>query len=90
MLKAAASEQSPVPGSMGEFAGAFMHAINTARLYSSGHDILAKHIADLHTKFLEALGDLDFLFLGCGRNRPKRKAVLMTAAIDWMDCSCLM
>ncbi|MBW2077469.1 MAG: HEAT repeat domain-containing protein [Deltaproteobacteria bacterium] len=45
-----------------------MRAINSARLYSSGHDILNKHIAELHGKFKGALGDLDFLFLGCARN----------------------
>jgi len=45
-----------------------MRAINSARLYSSGHDILNKHIAELHGKLKGALGDLDFLFLGCARN----------------------
>jgi hypothetical protein len=61
-------EQAPVPGSVGEFTIAFMRAINSARLYSSGHDILNKHIADLQQKFKGALGNLDFLFLGCARD----------------------
>lgn len=68
MPTAIPSEQAPVPGSVGEFTTAFMRAINTARLYSSGHEILNKHIAELHEKFKGTLGDLDFLFLGCARD----------------------
>jgi hypothetical protein len=68
MPTAEPSEQAPVPGSVSEFTIAFMRAINTARLYSSGHEILSKHIADLHGKFKDAIGDLDFLFLGCARD----------------------
>lgn len=64
----ASSEQTLVPGSVGEFTIAFMRAINTARLYSSGHDILNKYIADLRRKFKLTLGNLDFLFLGCARD----------------------
>jgi len=62
------SEQTSVPGSLGEFTIAFMRAINTARLYSSGHEMLNKHISQLHRKFKGALGDLDLLFLGCARD----------------------
>jgi hypothetical protein len=62
------SEQKPVPESLGEFTIAFMRAINTTRLYSSGHEILNKHISQLHRKFKGALGNLDFLFLGCAKD----------------------
>jgi hypothetical protein len=68
MPTAEPSEQAPLPGSVSEFTIAFMRAINSARLYSSGHDILNKHIAELQGKFKGALGDLDFLFLGCARD----------------------
>ncbi len=68
MPTAEPSVQAPVPGSVSEFTIAFMRAINSARLYSSGHDILNKHIAELQRKFKGALGDLDFLFLGCARD----------------------
>ncbi len=68
MPTAAPSEQAPVPASVSEFTTAFMRAINSARLYSSGHEILNRHIAELHSKFKGALGDLDSLFLGCARD----------------------
>jgi hypothetical protein len=68
MSTAAPSEQPPVPGSVSEFTISFMRAINSARLYSSGHGILNKHIAELQKKFKGALGDLDFLFLGCAKD----------------------
>jgi hypothetical protein len=68
MPTAASSEQAPVPGSVSEFTIAFMRAINTTRLYSSGHEILNKHIVELQGKFKGALGDLDFLFLGCAKD----------------------
>jgi hypothetical protein len=64
----ASSEQTPVPKGLGEFTIAFMRAVNTARLYASGHEILNKHIAELQGKFKDARGDLDFLFLGCARD----------------------
>ncbi len=64
----ASSEQTSVPESVGEFTIAFMRAVNTTRLYSIGHEILNKHISQLHVKFKGALGDLDFLFLGCARD----------------------
>ena len=45
-----------------------MRAINTARLYASGHDLLKKHIGELYTRLREAMGDRDLLFLGCARD----------------------
>lgn len=68
MPTAKPSEKKPVPSSVGEFTIAFMRAINTARLYTSGHDILNKHTKQLHTKLKEAMDDRDFLFLGCARD----------------------
>jgi len=68
MTTPTSSEQTSVPESLGDFTIALMRAINTARLYSSGHEILNKHIAELQGKFKGALGDLDFLFLGCARD----------------------
>lgn len=67
MTTPASLEQS-VPESVGEFTIAFMRAVNTTRLYSSGHEILNKHISQLHMKFKGALGNLDLLFLGCARD----------------------
>jgi len=68
MPTAASSEQPSVPESLGEFTIAFMRAINTARLYSSGHEMLNKHISQLHRKFKDAVGDLDLFFLGCAKD----------------------
>lgn len=68
MSTPASSEQTSVPENVGEFTIAFMRAVNTARLYSSGHEILNKHIGELYRKFKGALGDLEFLFLGCTRD----------------------
>jgi len=45
-----------------------MRAINTARLYASGHELLKKHIHELYTRLREAMGDRDLLFLGCARD----------------------
>ncbi|MBN1105582.1 MAG: HEAT repeat domain-containing protein [Deltaproteobacteria bacterium] len=42
-----------------------MRGLNTARLYASGHELYKKNIQTLHVKFQEALGDRDFLFIGC-------------------------
>ncbi len=45
-----------------------MRAINTARLYASGHDLLKKQTAQLYTKLKDAIADKDFLFLGCAKD----------------------
>jgi hypothetical protein len=58
----------PVPSSVGEVVIAFMHAINSNRLCSSGHDSLNTHIAQLYTRFKGAPDDRGLLFLGCERD----------------------
>jgi HEAT repeat protein len=62
------SAQSPLPSSIADFIVALMRAVNTARLYASGHDLFKKHTQQLYTKLHEAIADRDFLFLGCARD----------------------
>jgi len=68
MPTAKPSEQKPLPISVSEFIVAFMRALNTARLYASGHDLFKKHIRQVYTKLHDATADRDFLFLGCARD----------------------
>ncbi|MEW6665765.1 MAG: hypothetical protein AB1512_11170 [Thermodesulfobacteriota bacterium] len=51
-----------------EFLAALMRALNTARLYASGHDLFRKNIQSLHEKFLKNLDKREFLFIGCARD----------------------
>jgi hypothetical protein len=48
--------------------GALMRALNTARLYASGHELFKKNIQALHEKFLKIMGERAFLFIGCARD----------------------
>ena len=61
-------EQNTLPSGITDFMVAFVRAINTARLYASGHDLFKKHTQQLHTKLREAMADRDSLFLGCARD----------------------
>ena len=62
------SEQAALPASIIDFIVAFMRALNTARLYASGHDLFKKHTQQLYAKLREAVADRDSLFLGCARD----------------------
>ncbi len=56
-----------MPKAIIEFINVFMRSVNTARLYSKGHELHKKNIEQLYMKLLEAFGEHDFLFLGCSR-----------------------
>ena len=62
------SEQNPIPTVVIDFIAAFMRAINTARLYASGHDLLKKQTAQLYTKLKDAIADKDLLYLGFAKD----------------------
>ena len=68
MQKTNSPQPDTLPFGMIDFIGALMRAINTARLYASGHDLFKKHILHLHTKLQESAEDRNFLFLGCAKN----------------------
>jgi hypothetical protein len=51
-----------------DFLAALMRALNTARLYASGHDLFKKNIQTLYEKFQKILGEREFLFIGCARD----------------------
>ena len=68
MPTAKSSEQNPLPNDITDFITAFMRALNTARLYASGHDLFKKHTQQLYTMLNEAMAERDFLFLGCARD----------------------
>ncbi|MBW2609186.1 MAG: hypothetical protein JRC68_02450 [Deltaproteobacteria bacterium] len=57
-----------MPADIIEFIATFMRALNNARLYASGHDLLKKNIEQLYIKFQETVVDRDFLFLGCAKD----------------------
>lgn len=61
-------EQKPLPADIIEFIAAFMRALNTARLYARGHDLLKQQTQQLFSRFGQATKKRDFLFLGCARN----------------------
>ena len=61
-------EKKPLPNVIIDFITAFIRALNTARLYTGGHDLLKKHTQQLYTKLDEAMADHDFLFLGCAKD----------------------
>ena len=68
MPTANSSEQDVLPKSIIDFIVAFMRALNTARLYASGHALFKQHTRQLYTKLNDVTADRDFLFLGCARN----------------------
>jgi hypothetical protein len=62
------SQQDILPKTIIEFVNAFMRSVNTARLYSKGHELHKKNIEQLYMKLLDAFAEHDFLFLGCSRD----------------------
>src|SRR4030043_1675240 len=56
-----------LPKTIIEFINAFMRAVNAGRLYSKGHDLLKKNIEQLFLRLQDAMGDSNFIFLGCAR-----------------------
>jgi len=61
------SQPDVLPKTIIEFINIFMRAINTSRLYSKGHDLHKKNIEQLFMKLQDALGDRNFIFLGCAK-----------------------
>jgi hypothetical protein len=61
------SQQDILPKTIVEFVNVFMRSVNTARLYSKGHELHKKNIEQLYMKLLDAFAEHDFLFLGCSR-----------------------
>jgi hypothetical protein len=61
------SQQDMLPKTIIEFVNVFMRSVNTARLYSKGHELHKKNIEQLYMKLLDAFAEHDFLFLGCSR-----------------------
>jgi len=61
------SQLDVLPKTIIEFINVFMRAINTARLYSKGHDLHKKNIDLLYMKLQDALEDRIFIFLGCAK-----------------------
>lgn len=51
-----------------DFIAAFMRSLNNARLYASGHELVKKNVQDLYEKFEIAIGDRNFLFIGCAKD----------------------
>jgi len=56
-----------LPKTIIEFINSFIRAINAGRLYSKGHDLLKKNIEQMFLRFQDAMGDSNFIFLGCAR-----------------------
>jgi hypothetical protein len=61
-------EQKSLPPSIRDLIVALMRAINTARLYASGHALLKEHSVQLHDRLRDAMGERNFLFIGCARD----------------------
>jgi hypothetical protein len=61
-------EHDTLPSGITDFIVAFLRAINTARLYASGHDLFKKHTQQLYTRLREVMAGRDSLFLGCARD----------------------
>jgi hypothetical protein len=61
-------EQDTLPSGITDSIVAFLRAINTSRLYASGHDLFKKHTQQLHTRLREVMAGRDSLFLGCARD----------------------
>ena len=62
------SQVKALPQTILDFAAAFMRSVNTTRLYASGHDLIKRNIQDLYTKLQLAIGDRNFLFIGCAKD----------------------
>jgi hypothetical protein len=61
------SQQDVLPKTIIEFINIFMRAINSGRLYSKGHDLHRKNVDLLFMKLQDAIGDRNFIFLGCAK-----------------------
>jgi hypothetical protein len=61
------SQLDAIPKTITEFINSFMRAINSGRLYSKGHDLHKKNVEQLFLRLQDALGDSNFIFLGCAR-----------------------
>jgi hypothetical protein len=60
--------QKPLPQPILAVVSSLVRALKTGRLYASGHALFKKNVSQFHGALSAAMGERDFLFLGCARN----------------------